>query len=135
MALSTETSHQHLVVLLDVVQATVVGHEGGDLLAVLDQLHTHALANSRVGLFGFDANLLENDALSVGSTTERVGLPAGAYTMEIRLLKQFINKIAKNKSKTYQDEPSCSPCRAIAAHGDGRDAFGRCAIPLAYLKG
>ena len=49
---TTETGNQHLVVLIHVVQATVTRHEGSDLLAVLDELHTNALTNSRVGLLG-----------------------------------------------------------------------------------
>ena len=50
MALPTEAGHQHLVVLLHVVEAAVTRHERRDLLAVLDQLHTHALPDSRVRL-------------------------------------------------------------------------------------
>ena len=40
---------------LNKVEAAVVGHERGDLLAVLDELHTNALANGRVRLFCFNA--------------------------------------------------------------------------------
>ena len=49
---TTETGNQHLVVLIHVVQATITRHEGSDLLAVLDQLHTDALTNGRFGLLG-----------------------------------------------------------------------------------
>lgn len=85
LALTTETSKQDLVVLVDEVQATVVRHcrmlvshrdgllnvmnvrtESGDLLAILDELHTHTLANGRVGLLGLNTDLLEDDTLGVG---------------------------------------------------------------------
>ena len=49
---TTESSNQHLVVLVHKVQTTIARNEGSDLLSVLDQLHTHALTNGRVGLFG-----------------------------------------------------------------------------------
>lgn len=42
--------------------------ESGDLLAVLDELHTHTLANGRVGLLGLNTDLLEDDTLGVGRT-------------------------------------------------------------------
>jgi hypothetical protein len=42
--------------------------ESGDLLAVLDELHTHTLANGRVGLLGLNTDLLEDDTLGVGGT-------------------------------------------------------------------
>ena len=57
VTLTTETGDQDLVVLLDEVQATVLGDEGRDLLAVLDELDTNALADSRVRLLGLDTDL------------------------------------------------------------------------------
>merc|ERR1711926_56450 len=78
VALPAEPGDQDLVVLLHKVQATVLGHEGGDLLAVLDQLDADALADGRVGLLGLDADLFENDSLGVRGTAEGVGLPPGA---------------------------------------------------------
>ena len=63
VTLTSETADQHLIVLLDKVQATVIGDEGGDLLAVLDQLHTNALPDGRVGLLSLNADLLEDNSL------------------------------------------------------------------------
>jgi hypothetical protein len=51
---TTETGNQDLVVLLDVVQTTVIWDECGDFLSILDELDTNALADGRVGLFGFN---------------------------------------------------------------------------------
>ena len=54
MAGTTETSNENLVVLIDKVQTTIVGDEGSDLLAVLDELDTDTLANGRVRLLGLN---------------------------------------------------------------------------------
>lgn len=57
---AAEPSNEHFVVLINEVQATIIGHEGGDLLAVLDQLNSHALAHSRVGLFRLNSTADQN---------------------------------------------------------------------------
>lgn len=74
---SAETRDEDLVVLVDVVEATIAGDEGGDLLAVLDELNTDALTDSGVGLLGLDTDLLEHDALGHGGATHGVGLHGG----------------------------------------------------------
>lgn len=51
--------------------------ESSDLLAVLDQLDLDTLANSGVGLLSLNTDLLEDDTLGVGSTTEGRGLVGG----------------------------------------------------------
>lgn len=71
---STETGDEDLVVLVGEVQTSVVGDESGDLLAVLDELNSNTLSDSRVGLLGLNTDFLQNDTLGVGRTTGGGGL-------------------------------------------------------------
>ena len=57
VSLPAETGDQDLIVLLDEVETAVLGHEGGDLLRVLDQLDTDALPDGRVGLLSLNTDL------------------------------------------------------------------------------
>ena len=61
VALPAETGDQHFVVLLDKVETTVLGHEGGDLLGVLDQLDTDTLPDGGVGLLSLDTDLKQTN--------------------------------------------------------------------------
>lgn len=103
-------------VLVDKVQAAVVGHERGNLLAVLDQLRAHALADRRVGLLGLNANLLEHDALAVRRTAKRVALELRA---EVGLLVP-LGRPALLAPIGQQLAPSADSTRL--AHACGRDA-------------
>ncbi len=86
VALSAEASHEHLVVLVQVVQASILGHEGGDLLAVLLQEHSDTLPDGGVGLLGLDSHLLDDESLGVGGSHERVPVPGTEESLVVVLV-------------------------------------------------
>ena len=90
VARATETRDENLIVLVDEVEATVVGHEGSDLLAVLDELNTHALTHCRVGLLRLDTDLLENDPLGVRAASERLCPLLAQVTTLVALVRPVV---------------------------------------------
>ena len=91
LAGAAASSDEHLIVLLHKVKATIIGHEGSNLLSVLNQLHTSALTNSGVRLLGLNADLLQHDALGVGRASE--GVRAGCVD-RVRLLPALVGPAA-----------------------------------------
>lgn len=75
---TAEAGDEDLIVLVDEVEATVVGDEASDLLTVLDELHSRSLTDCTVGLLGLDTDLLDDDALGVGGASQRIVLVDGA---------------------------------------------------------
>lgn len=51
-------------VLLNVIQATIVGYKSSNLLPILDQLDTSTFSDSRVRLLSFDATAESNQTIS-----------------------------------------------------------------------
>jgi Lhr-like helicase len=58
---TNRTPTQSTYVLVDKVKATVPRDEGSNLLSVLDQLNTNALADGRVRLLGLNATIGRRD--------------------------------------------------------------------------
>lgn len=56
----TEPRDQHLVVLVNEVEATIARDEASDLLAVLNKLNAHPLTNSGVRLLGLQTTVEKN---------------------------------------------------------------------------
>merc|ERR1719382_1093604 len=65
VATAAEARDEHLVIFVDEVQAAIPWNEGRNLLAILDQLNTAALADRGVRLLRLNADLLNDDALGM----------------------------------------------------------------------
>ena len=64
MTLTSKSADQDLVILLDEVQATVIGDKSGDLLAVLDQLDTNALPTNMLGELVSEKSLVNQNLVN-----------------------------------------------------------------------
>ena len=88
---TTETSDEDFIVFFDVVEATIIGDEGDDLLTVLDELDTDALTDGGVRLLSFNTELFEDDTLGVRRAGEGVSLEGSAG---VGLLPALIGPLA-----------------------------------------
>ena len=70
MTRSSKSSNEHFVVLVTELHATVLWHVRSDSLVVLFELHSDAFTYGRVGLFGFNTNLVDDDSSGVGRSGE-----------------------------------------------------------------
>jgi len=73
---SADTFDHDFVVLVNEVDGTVAGGESGQFVAVLDERDLDGLSDAGVGLFGFDADLFDHDALGLSGPSKRVVLGA-----------------------------------------------------------
>ena len=87
---TTETGNQHLVVLIHIVQATIARNEGSDLLAVLDELHTHALTNGGVGLLGFHTAAIHETKESTYTFSRTMPLAMVAPPRTLALMEEML---------------------------------------------
>uniref|UniRef100_A0A669Q7S1 Dirigent protein n=1 Tax=Phasianus colchicus TaxID=9054 RepID=A0A669Q7S1_PHACC len=90
VTLPTKTSNDQFLGIthLNEVQATIIGNKGCYFFAILDELDSHTLPDSRIGLFTAQghAHFLQDDPLGVGRAAERVGLQRRAQVSLLVLL-------------------------------------------------
>ena len=72
LSLLTEASHEDLVVLGHVVEATVPRYEGSNFLAVFLEHDSDSLSDGGVGLFGLHTDFLDDESLGHAAAHEGV---------------------------------------------------------------
>ncbi len=74
---SSESSNEHLVVIVHETHTTILWHVASNFLVVLFELDSHALTHGGVRLLSFDTDLLDDDSGSVRRSSEWL-LPLGS---------------------------------------------------------
>ena len=87
---TTESSNQHFIVLVDVVQATIARNESSDLLSVLDQLNTHALTNSRVRLLGLHSSRDRSNRITTYTFSRTIPFAIVAPPSTLALMEEML---------------------------------------------
>ena len=131
-----------IIVFLDEVETTIVGHKCSDHLPILDQLNTITLSDGRVGLLSLNTSALgggrrerereREGTFHVGSLT----YCHVAYTFSSTI--PFACEAPPNgfnlPSEQYPDAASCNSYRASVALASGHAVYGQFLTPLAFLN-
>ena len=72
MTFSTEPTYHDLIIIINKVKTTIPGYESSDLLSVLPEEHSHGLTDTGVRLLGTDTDLLSDETLGLGGSSEGV---------------------------------------------------------------
>ena len=104
----TESRNKNFIVIVDELESTIERTESGDLLVVFLELNTNTLSDSRVRLFGLDGNLRDNDALSVGSTLERLLPLRNVVRLVVALVVPALDSSLRRKLASCQDTTGLS---------------------------